>query len=245
MAKTKHHKYERVKDLSNVIFSQLGESKSPGAYPWYKDRYRGMERVLELGCGKGEHSLAFAAADPKRLCVGIDSKSHRMCVGGEKAIARGVENVFFLRVRIERIQEFFLEHSIDEIWLTFPDPHLKNRAIKNRLTAASFLDAYARLLVPGGMVHLKTDSEPLFNYTRESVEQWGGQVVAASTDIHGAKIHGANNPGSDDSTLGAGDIVSAFEKKARSRGERIKYMAFTLRHPKETTGRNDGNKVSK
>ncbi len=222
MAKTKLHKYERVKHLPNVIFSQ-GESESPNLYPWYGERYKGMERILELGCGKGEYSLAFARANPCRLCVGIDSKSHRICVGAEEAIAQGLENVFFLHVRIERIREFFMEHSIHEIWLTFPDPNLKNRKIKNRLSAAPFIDAYAHLLLPGGTVHLKTDSDLLYNYTRESVERWGGRVVAASNDIHETDVHG-----SDDSGFGARDIVSAFEKEARSKGASIKYMAFTL-----------------
>ncbi len=218
MAKTKLHKYERVKHLPNVVFSQLGESESADLYPWYGERYRSMEKILELGCGKGEHSLAFAGADPCRLCVGIDSKSHRICVGAEEAIAQGLENIFFLHARIERIREFFIEHSIHEIWLTFPDPHLKNRKIKSRLSAAPFLDAYAHLLLPGGTVHLKTDSDLLYNYTRESVEGWGGRVIAASNDIHGA----------DDSRFGAREIVSAFEKEARSKGASIKYMAFTL-----------------
>ena len=222
MAKTKLHKYERVKHLPNVVFSH-GESESSGIYPWNKERYKGMERILELGCGKGEHSLAFAAANPCRLCVGIDSKSHRICVGAEEAIAQGIENALFLHARIERIQEFFMEHSIQEIWLTFPDPHLKNRKIKSRLSAAPFLDAYARLLLPGGTVHLKTDNDLLYNYTRESVQGWGGRVVAASNDIHGVDIHET-----DDSSFGARDIVSTFENAARSRDASIKYMAFTL-----------------
>ncbi len=237
MAKTKLHRYERVKHLPNVTFSRLGESEPPGLYPWAKDCYQGMERVLELGCGKGEHSLGFAQANPHRLCLGIDSKSHRICVGAEKAIAQGIENVLFLHGRIERIQEFFRAHSIHEIWLTFPDPHLKNRTRKNRLSGAPFLDAYARLLVPGGLVHLKTDNDLLFTYTRESVELWGGRVIAAAGDIHGPDACGSNACGSDtctdihtygDSRFGARHIVSAFEKKARAKGSSIKYMAFKL-----------------
>ena len=218
MPKNKLHKFERVKHLPNVTFSVFGESQSPGSYPWYEERYEGMEKVLELGCGKGEYSLAFAAADPRKLCVGIDYKSHRMCVGAEKAIAEGLENVHFLRARIERIREFFVEHSIHEIWLIFPDPHPKNRANKCRLSASPFLDAYENLLMPGGTVHLKTDSNPLYNYTRESVELWGGRVVGESDTIHGA----------DYGSIGAREVVSAYENAARSRGATIKCMAFKL-----------------
>ena len=149
---------------------------------------------------------------------GVDCKSHRMCVGAEKAIADGLDNVHFLRARIERIMEFFVECSINEIWLTFPDPHPKNRAIKCRLSASPFLDAYARLLIPGGTVHLKTDSDLLYHYTREAVDRWGGRVVAASDNIHGTGYGSINGQ----------EVVSAYEVAARSSGASIKYMAFTL-----------------
>lgn len=218
MPKNKLNKYERVKHLPNVTFSVLGESPRPCSYPWYQERYTGMDRILELGCGKGEHSLAFAAADPGRLCVGIDLKSHRMCVGAERAIAEGLDNVHFLRARIERIGEFFEKHAINEIWLTFPDPHPKNRATKCRLSASPFIDVYQNLLIPGGTVHLKTDSELLFDFTRKSVERWGGCIVAESYNIHATDYR----------SQGAPEVVSAYENAARSRGATIKYMAFNL-----------------
>jgi tRNA (guanine-N7-)-methyltransferase len=218
MPKNKLHKYERVQHLPNVTFSVFGESRSPSSYPWYDERYAGMQKVLELGCGKGEHALAFAAANPGKLCVGIDCKSHRMCVGAERAIAQGLENVHFLRARIERIGDFFLERSIHEIWLTFPDPHPKHRAIKSRLSAAPFLDAYANLLIPDGIVYLKTDSELLYDYTRESVRRWGGREITKSDSSHGT----------DCSAFGAREVVSAYEHAARSKGAVIQFLAFTL-----------------
>lgn len=219
MAKNKLHKYERVKQLSNVTFSKHGEPVLPGcAYPWNDKRCDGMKKVVELGCGRGEHTLAFAAADSNRLCVGIDSKSHRICVGAEQAIDRGLENVRFLHGRIERILEFFNPQSIHEIWLTFPDPHLKKRSVKNRLSAPFFLSLYARLLVPGASVHLKTDSDVLYNYTQKSVEGWGGHVAAAVDNIHK----------NGDSPLGARNIVSSFESKAQLKKVSIKYLAFSL-----------------
>ncbi len=218
MAKNKLKKYERVKHLSNVTFSQFGVSHRPDAYLWYDDRYTGMKKVLELGCGRGEHSLAFAGANPRRLYVGIDSKSHRICVGAEQAIALGLENVHFLRVRVERILEFFKTQSIHEIWLTFPDPHLKNRAVKNRLSGPLFLNAYSRLLVPGGIVHLKTDNDLLYTYTQKAVENWGGHIISATPNLHATRAH----------TPVAGDVVSSFERKARMKNLTIKYLTFRL-----------------
>lgn len=217
MAKNKLLKYERVKHLPNVTFSKFGETKPPLSYPWYNKQYREMRKILELGCGKGEHSVAFAADDPGGLFVGIDSKSHRICVGAEKAIAQDLDNVHFLHARIEDLGEFFTEHSIHEIWLTFPDPHPKTRTIKNRLSGPSFLDTYAHLLVPGGMVHLKTDNDLLYDYTMESVELWGGNIITKSDDIHGT-----------DCIAIAATAISTFESKALQKGTTIKYMAFTL-----------------
>ena len=218
MPKNKLKKYARVRQLPNVTFAGFGVSPSPGSYPWDTERFAGMDKVLELGCGKGEHALAFAAANPGRLYVGVDCKSHRICVGAEKAIQNSLGNVLFLHARIEHIRDFITSRSINEIWLTFPDPYPKTQTIKFRLTAAPFLEAYAHLLVSGGIVHLKTDSDFLFDYTRVSVKRWGGQITNEADNIH------ADGSG----PQGASDVVSAYESNARSRGETIKCMAFRL-----------------
>jgi len=217
MAKNKLLKYDRVQHLPNVTFSRFGEPATPDLYPWHQSPYAGMDKILELGCGKGEHSLAFAVAEDL-FCIGIDIKSDRICVGAEKARAAGRSNVHFLRARVERIREFFAERAITEIWLTFPDPHLKERSIKKRLTSPAFLDTYAHLLAPGGTVHLKTDCDTLFDYSRDSVEQWGGQIVSSSGNIH-----------EDEAVMLRGrGTMSAFENEARSKGRAIKYMACRL-----------------
>jgi tRNA (guanine-N7-)-methyltransferase len=218
MPKNKRQKFERIRHLPNVTLAEKTTAPSPQAFPWNQPSYAGMQRILELGCGKGEHSLSFAKASPQKLCVGVDYKSHRMCVGAEKALARGLGNVFFLRTRVECIREFFPPHSIDEIWLTFPDPLWKNRKSMQRLTAAPFLDIYAELLITGGLVHLKTDSDRLYQFSLDSVKRWGGRVKAMSENVY---------DGGPDSTFAAG-AVSAYERAALARGTAIRYLAFTL-----------------
>jgi len=214
MPKTKNRKYERVRHLSNVI---IPSPESPGPpYPWNLPPFSSMEKILELGCGKGEHSLAFAVSRPDCVCIGVDRKSYRLCDGGAAGLAQGLETLFFLRTDIKDIHGFFEDHSISEIWLTFPDPHPKQREIKHRLTSALFIAAYARLLIPGGTVHLKTDSDLLYAYTREGVAYWGGRILAVDENLDNA------------SDTGAGQVVSTFEAKARARGKTIKYLKFTL-----------------
>lgn len=218
MPKNKRQKFERVRHLPNVTLAPETTVPPSLAFPWNHLRYAGMQRILELGCGKGEHSLVFAAASPQKLCVGVDYKSHRMCVGAEMALARGLGNVLFLRARVERIRAFFPPHSIDEIWLTFPDPLWKHRKSMQRLTAGPFLDDYATLLVPGGSVHLKTDSQRFFRFSCESVRRWGGRVTAMSENVHDA--------GPD--AMDAAGAVSAYERAALTRGAAIRYLAFSL-----------------
>ena len=218
MPKNKLKKYARVRQLPNVIFAGFGVSPPPGSYPWDAGRFAGMEKVLELGCGKGEHALAFAEDNPDRLYVGVDNKSHRICVGAEKALDRGLANILFLHARIERIREFFIPHSISAIWITFPDPYPKNQTIKFRLTAGPFLETYVHLMAAGGIVHLKTDSEMFFEFTRGSVEARGGRILEAVDNIHA----------DDEGQSGAVHVVSAYEEAARARGDFIKYMAFSL-----------------
>ena len=113
--------------------------------------------VLELGCGKGEYTVALAERDPDRNYIGIDIKGARMWRGAKTATERGMKNVGFLRTRIEFINGLFAEGEVAELWITFPDPQLKTRRAKKRLTSPLFLEYYARMLRPNGAINLKTD----------------------------------------------------------------------------------------
>ena len=128
--------------------------------------------VLELGCGKGEYTVALAEHDPSRNYIGIDIKGARMWRGAKSVTERKIANAGFLRTRVEFINGLFAENEVDEIWITFPDPQLKSRRAKKRLTSPLFLEYYARLLKPAGWINLKTDSKHLFAYTNEVVRRY-------------------------------------------------------------------------
>jgi len=121
--------------------------------------------ILELGCGKGEYTLALAQRNPNINYIGIDLKGARFWRGAKTAIENKIPNVAFLRVQIELIDHCFSEGEVSEIWITFPDPQIKFQRTKHRLTNLSFLKKYEKVLVKNGIVHLKTDSEFLHGYT--------------------------------------------------------------------------------
>src|SRR6056297_2021303 len=123
--------------------------------------------VLELGCGKGEYTIGLAEADPDRNYIGVDIKGARIWKGAKIAHEKELVNVAFLRTRIEFIESFFSPGEVEEIWITFPDPQLKRRRNKKRLTGSLFLNKYRNFLRDHGLVHLKTDSDLLYAYTRE------------------------------------------------------------------------------
>ena len=173
--------------------------------------------VLELGCGKGEYTVALAERDPSRNYLGIDIKGARMWRGAKTATERGMANVGFLRTRIEFINSLFAEGEVAEIWITFPDPQLKTRRAKKRLTSPLFLDCYAQFLAPGGWINLKTDSQHLYRYTGEVIRRCGLRCEVSNPDIYGS--------GFADKVL---SIKTAYEQMFLDRGLPITYTRFTL-----------------
>ena len=139
--------------------------------------------VLELGCGKGEYTIALAERDPSRNYIGVDIKGARLWKGAKYAETHYLGNVAFLRTRIELINAFFAPGEVDEIWLTFSDPQIRRE--NARLSSPLFLERYARLLRPGGIIHLKTDSRFLHEYTKAVCIQNGLDVIACTEDLYG------------------------------------------------------------
>ena len=153
---------------------------------WIEQMFGGHQGdiVLELGCGKGEYTLELARRNPDKNYIGVDIKGARLWRGAKTATAEGLPNVAFLRTRIEFITAFFGPGEVSEIWLTFSDPQL--RASENkRLSSAMFLDRYRSFLKQDGIIHLKTDSRFLFEYTRAVANVNGLPVLAETTDLYG------------------------------------------------------------
>ncbi len=173
--------------------------------------------VVELGCGKGEYTVALAERDPSRNYIGIDIKGARMWRGAKTATERGMRNVAFLRTRIEFIRSLFGEGEVSEIWITFPDPQLKTRRAAKRLTAPNFLADYAQMLAPHGQIHLKTDSKHLYAYTQAVIEHFGLPCTAANPDIYGS--------GYADEVL---SVKTAYETHFLGMGLPITYTRFSL-----------------
>jgi tRNA (guanine-N7-)-methyltransferase len=156
-------RFAAIKDFDNVFeFPENFKDK------WSSEVFKNNNPiVLELACGKGEYSVNLAKAFPDKNFIGIDIKGNRMFVGAKMALTEGVRNVAFLRIKIEQILDFFANNSISEIWITFPDPFLRESKAKNRLTHHKFLAIYQQLLKENGIVQLKTDSDELYAFTQE------------------------------------------------------------------------------
>ena len=175
--------------------------------------------VLELGCGKGEYTVELAKLYPDINFIGVDIKGARMWTGATQALHEGLKNVAFLRTNIEIIERFFSEDEVQEIWLTFSDPQMKNP--RKRLTSTYFMERYRKFLVDGGIIHLKTDSNFLFTYTTYMVEKNALPVIARTEDLYGNLI-----PPS--SFLLPRQIQTYYESMWIARGLNIKYMKWRL-----------------
>ncbi|WP_298364046.1 tRNA (guanosine(46)-N7)-methyltransferase TrmB [uncultured Lutibacter sp.] len=140
--------------------------------------------VLELGCGKGEYTIALARKNPKINYIGIDIKGARFWRGAKTALEEKLTNVAFIRTQIELVDLIFAENEVQEIWITFPDPQIKYQRTKHRMTNAEFLKKYHKVLKPEGVVNLKTDSEFMHGYTLGLLHGAGHEVLYAHHDIY-------------------------------------------------------------
>ncbi|MCD8261707.1 MAG: tRNA (guanosine(46)-N7)-methyltransferase TrmB [Bacteroides sp.] len=203
------HVYEYPYSVAeNVPFDLKGEWNNQ----FFKNDY---PLVLELGCGRGEYTVGLGKLFPEKNFIGIDIKGARMWAGATESLNEGMKNVAFLRTNIEIIDRFFAENEVSEIWLTFPDPQMK-KATK-RLTSTWFMQRYRRFLAPEGLIHLKTDSNFMFTYTRLMVEKNQLPVEVLTEDLY--------HFGKADEIL---SIKTYYEQQWLDRGLDIKYLRFRL-----------------
>lgn len=175
----------------------------------------GFPLTLELGCGKGEYTVALAIAHPHRNFIGVDIKGSRMWTGATRVVNEGIPNAAFLRTQIELIDQFFGPEEVEEIWITFPDPQLKK--VNKRLTSTRFLRMYRNIMAADGVINLKTDSPFLYEYTRRLAVENGLEILEATSDLYG--LGGADEESS---------IKTHYETQWLARGKKIKLLRFRL-----------------
>lgn len=174
--------------------------------------------VLELGCGKGEYTIGLAKQNPNKNFIGIDIKGARFWRGAKTALEEGLTNVAFLRTQIELVDLLFATNEVAEIWITFPDPQIKYKRTKHRMTNEVFLNKYKKILQPKGLMHLKTDSEFMHGYTLGLLQGLCYEIVYANHDVY-------KNEGSPKEVL---EIQTFYENQYLEKGKAITYIQFRI-----------------
>lgn len=216
------HKLQRFAEnltfpnLFQISFEML--QQAPFAYQGRWSAFFGNDNpiVLELGCGKGDYTIALARRDPNRNYIGVDIKGARLWRGAKTSNEEKMGNVAFIRTRIEMIDNFFAEDEVSEIWVTFPDPQPKKEM--KRLTSPRFLDRYKKFLVPNGIVHLKTDSQELHAYTLDEVATPAQYPI----EVHTTDLYASDYEGE------AKMVQTFYERMFLAQGKPITYLRFRL-----------------
>ncbi|MEN9445208.1 MAG: tRNA ((46)-N7)-methyltransferase TrmB [Bacteroidota bacterium] len=184
--KRKLEHFAEMKTFPHVVeadFSNVLHTNHPLKGLWNSQFFHNPNPIiLELGCGKGEYTVGQAQHRPEINFIGIDIKGARMWRGAKTTEELGLKNVGFLRAKIDMIRSFFQPGEVQEIWITFPDPQI--RKVTKRMLGTRFLGYYQQFLAHNGIVHLKTDSQFLYEYTLAMVAHNSLQLIAADPDIY-------------------------------------------------------------
>lgn len=217
MSRSKTKKFEVIAERENVI--QDGDEDFGQLSGAWRERFfqNNNPIVLEIGCGRGEYTVGMGRLFPGKNFIGIDIKGARLHKGSTMALEEDLDNVAFLRLFVDQLTEHFEEEEVDEIWITFPDPRPKDRDIKRRLTSPRFLNLYEQVLKPGGIVHLKTDNLPLFEYTLEVLRERNIHSLLHTTDLYNSDLQ--------KHTMG---IYTTYEKRYLQEGLTINYLQYKV-----------------
>jgi len=221
MGKDKLRRFAAVKEFDNFyepIIKEPFEMKGK----WRSEHFKNDNPiVLELGCGKGEYSVGLGKHFKDKNFIGVDIKGARMFIGAEGALNDGMKNVAFLRMKIDFIDDYFGEGEVDEIWLTFSDPQPKKP--NKRLSSLPFINRYKKILKPGGIVHMKTDSDLLFEFTEEEIKKQGYECLELTWDLYEELPENM-----DPMTREIFHIKTHYEKLFTAKGSVIKYCKFKI-----------------
>ncbi|MCK0130282.1 tRNA (guanosine(46)-N7)-methyltransferase TrmB [Flavobacteriaceae bacterium F08102] len=221
-SKNKLKRFNDNKTFSNVIEptreTVLNGFEFKGC--WSRHFKNNHPIILELGCGKGEYTIELARQHPEINFIGIDIKGARFWKGAKTALEENLSNVTFLRTQIELIEYCFAEGEVSEIWITFPDPQIKFKRMKHRLTNPNFLQKYQRILNKDGVVHLKTDSEFLHGYTLGLLQEGNHNILYAHHDIYSNHL----------SPKEATSIQTFYEKQFLEMNKAITYLKFQTKY---------------
>jgi tRNA (guanine-N7-)-methyltransferase len=212
MGNKKLQRFEAIRSFQNVLQYPEG---MPGKWKAY---FRNENPItLELACGKGEYTVGLSLLHPERNFIGVDLKGNRIYSGALECLKNNLHNAAFLRTQIDKIDTYFLPAEVNEIWITFPDPHLRTSRAKKRLTHPRFLLLYQSILQPGGTVHLKTDSPELFYFTKLMADLYDLDIQDVSEDVHAR----TENPPEI-------KITTHYEKLDIADSKQVYYLRFSL-----------------
>ncbi len=221
-SKNKLKRFNENETFSNVIQPKRDELLNgfPLKGEWHTFFKNDHPIVLELGCGKGEYTIALAQKNPKKNFIGIDIKGARFWRGAKTALEDDLPNVAFIRTQIELVDLLFAQGEIDEIWITFPDPQIKYKRTKHRLTNSAFLKKYHGILKKDGLVNLKTDSEFMHGYTLGLLHGEGHEILHSNHDVY-------KNVYSPEEVTGT---QTFYEKQYLEKGKPITYIKFRINY---------------
>ncbi len=215
MGKDKLRRFAEIATFDNV--KQL-EDGLPYKGQWAANFFKNSNPVvLELACGKGEYTVNLARLFPEKNFIGIDYIGNRIWRGAKTAVEENISNVGFLRIQIENLTDYFGEHEVDEIWITFPDPQPQISREKKRLTSPRFLEKYKQVLKPGGRINLKTDNDGLHAYTAEKIEELGLKLHVKTEDLYHSPF-----------ATEVLNIKTYYEKKYLQDNKNINYLQFSF-----------------
>lgn len=219
-SKNKLKRFEENKTFQNVIQPSREEIQNGFKLKGKWKEHFGNDNpiVLELGCGKGEYTVGLAKRNTTKNFIGIDIKGARFWRGAKTALEQNLHNVAFLRTQIELTDLLFSKDEVSEIWITFPDPQIKYKRTKHRMTNVTFLEKYRKILIPNGTIHLKTDSEFMHGYTLGLLHGLDYEVIYANHDVY-------KNEGSPEEVL---EIQTFYENQYLEIGKPITYIQFKL-----------------